>query len=68
MRCSDAAAVLAVKVLVEKNVILEIWITPHFLGIVEDWTAAGLVFKKNPRQATGEFVGNFANGQELPRA
>ena len=67
VRCSEAAAVFAVEVLVEKNVIPKIWIIPHFLGIVEDWSVFGLVFKKNPRQATGEFVGHFADGQEPSR-
>ena len=67
VRCSDAAAVLAMEVLVEKNVIPKIWIILHFLRIIEDWTVFGLVFKKNPRQATGEFVGNFADGQEPSR-
>jgi hypothetical protein len=63
VRCSDAAAVLAVEILVEKNVIAKIGVILHLVAVVENWAAAGLVFKKNLRQTTGEFVGNFADGQ-----
>ena len=68
VRCSDTAAVLAVEMLVEKNVIAKIGVILHLLAVVENWAAAGLVFKKNPRQTTGEFVGNFGYGQQFPRA
>jgi hypothetical protein len=61
VRCSDAAAVLAVEILVEKNVIAKVGVILHLVAVVENWAPAGLVFKKNPRQTTGEFVGNFAD-------
>jgi hypothetical protein len=46
MRCADTAAVVAVEVLVEEDVVPEMWIVLHFFAVVEDRASGGLSLRK----------------------
>ncbi len=68
MRCAHAAPVVAVKVFVEEDVVLEVRVGGELRVILQHGALTVLAFQEQPREPVGEFAGDFVDGQEFPRA
>lgn len=67
MACTDAGAVVAVKIFVKQDEIAPVIITLEFFRPAEDRPAAGLVAQKNPRQTLRNLPGNIPEIRQLAR-
>src|SRR5215510_9709042 len=65
---SQPRSIVAVEVLVKKQVVLPLRIGLKFCCAAENRPATGLVSQKNPDQAAGNFPGYFEQFQEVSRA
>ena len=65
---ADAAAGVAVEILVEQQVIAEIWIPLHARVMAEYRPLALLVLQKDPREPHGELVGHVVDRDERARS
>ena len=68
MTGADATPVVAVKILVEKNVILEVLVVLHFGILVVHRTMSGFVVGEDRSQTAGELVGGLADCRFLARS
>src|ERR1700758_3486237 len=69
MRGADAAAAVAVKVLIEKNVVAEVWIVlPPCRVMSVERAAPARITQENAREPHGELVGNLIECQEASGA
>src|SRR4029077_5376521 len=68
MRCANTATVVAVEVLVEEDVVPEMWVVLHFFAVVEDRASGGLILEENACEASGELVRDLTAGQIFSRA
>ena len=62
MRGAHAAAAVAVEVLVEKDVVLEVRIGRELRMIFQGWTLTIVALQEQFREAAGEFVGDLVQG------
>ena len=65
VRSANAASVVAVEIFVEENVIFEMGIGGEFVVIFERGTFTVGADKEKAREATGEFIGDFPDGEKI---
>ena len=68
MGSADTAARVAVEVLVEMDVVAEVWVVLVARLVGEDWPSAVLVFKEYPRETRRELVRDIVDRSEVGRA
>jgi hypothetical protein len=67
VRCSAAAAGIAMKVLVKKSVIAKMRVVLQPAIVPEDWAESTFADEKQARQAVSQLKGHVINSQEAPR-
>src|SRR4051812_19024608 len=68
VRSAHPAPGIAVKILVEQDVIAEVWITRELRVIVKHRTFALFILQKNSREPARQFVRDFFDGDEVSRS
>src|ERR1700722_4455164 len=68
MRCADAPAGIAMKVLVERDAVLVVRIRLQLRLLTQHRPLAARVLQEDPRQAVRQFRGDLLNGEIVPRS
>src|SRR5437867_11195099 len=63
---SDGCTGIAVKILIEQQIILEMWIVLHLLIISENSTPAPLIAQEYHRQSAGKLTCSIIDRDEFP--
>src|SRR5262245_50705587 len=66
MRRSHSTTAVAVEVLVEQHVVLEVRIVLHARSVSVDWACSVAVRQEDALQAATDFVCDFGQGEERP--